>query len=127
MRKLLLLFVFVVGLAPLVFAANPTKFYWTPPTTNVDGSPLTDLAGYKVYCGNASGNYTIIKDTGMLLPTPTEVEYLISNVIPGGQDKTWYCVVTAYDDAGNESGYSNEVSFPLDQVVPVAPGAFGVR
>jgi hypothetical protein len=24
---------------------------WDPPTTNVDGTPLTDLAGYKVYYG----------------------------------------------------------------------------
>src|SRR3990172_13172687 len=35
---------------------------WTPPTTNADGTPLTDLAGYKVYYGTASGNYSTVID-----------------------------------------------------------------
>ena len=30
---------------------------WDTPTTNTDGSPLTDLGGYKLYYGAASGIY----------------------------------------------------------------------
>ena len=35
--------------------AGVADLSWTPPTTNTDGSPLTDLAGYRLYwrCGGA--------------------------------------------------------------------------
>ena len=42
-------------------AAPPTgtvTLSWTPPTTNSDGSPLTDLAGYRIVYGTASRTYT---------------------------------------------------------------------
>jgi len=29
---------------------------WTAPTENSDGSPLTDLAGYKIHYGSSHGN-----------------------------------------------------------------------
>ena len=35
---------------------------WTMPTNNVDGTPLTDLAGVKVYCGTESSNYVQVVD-----------------------------------------------------------------
>ena len=31
---------------------------WTPPTQNTDGSPLNNLAGYRVYWGTQQGNYS---------------------------------------------------------------------
>ena len=34
------------------------------PSINEDGTPLTDLAGYKIYYGTASGNYTNNVDAG---------------------------------------------------------------
>lgn len=74
---------------------------WNAPTTNVDGSPLTDLAGYKVYYGTSSGNYTNQTDVGNVLTSQ------ITNLTAG---ITYYFAVTAYDTSGNESGYSNEVS-----------------
>jgi hypothetical protein len=45
--------VFSITVAP---ASSPTRsatLSWTPPTTNVDGSALTNLRGYKVYAGMA--------------------------------------------------------------------------
>jgi hypothetical protein len=30
---------------------------WTAPATYTNGLPVTDLAGYKLYTGNASGSY----------------------------------------------------------------------
>src|SRR3990167_8212526 len=126
--KWLISIISVILMASLAVAANKTLFYWTPPTTNVDGTPLTDLSGYKVYCGNSTGNYTIAKDTRMQLPKVSgEVEYLISNVIPAAGDKQWFCALAAYDDAGNESGYSNEISFFLDAVQPDVPTGLGVK
>jgi len=75
---------------------------WTPPTLNTDGSPLTDLASYKVYYGNESGNYHTsiqISNNGMTIYV---VEHLTSN--------TYYFVMTAINSSGEESDFSNEAS-----------------
>jgi len=73
---------------------------WVAPTTKVDGTPLTNLAGYKIYYGLASGAYTNVIDVG------NTTNYQIKGLDSG----TYYFAVTAYDTDGNESGYSNEVS-----------------
>ena len=73
---------------------------WTPPTLNTDGSPLTDLASYKVYYGTESGNYHTsiqINNNGM---TVYVVEHLPSN--------TYYFVMTAINSSGEESDFSGE-------------------
>ena len=77
---------------------NSTTLAWEDSTTNADGTPLTDLAGYKVYYGNFSGNYTVSVDVGNLTGA------IISNLESG----TWCFAVTAYDTSGNESEYSDE-------------------
>lgn len=73
---------------------------WQAPTQNMDGSPLTDLAGYVIYWGVASrtytGSYTINS------PTITQWE---ATVPPGA----YYFAMTAFDTQNNESGYSNEI------------------
>src|SRR4030065_2503178 len=53
--------IFVVICAATTTArAGQAILTWDPPTTNSDGSPLTDLAGYKVYYGPTSGNYNTV-------------------------------------------------------------------
>jgi hypothetical protein len=81
-------------------AANVT-FSWTPPSTNSDGTTLTDLAGYKVYSGISSRNYTQNTDVGNV------TSYTVTNLSVGS---TYYFVVTAYDTTGNQSSFSNEIS-----------------
>ena len=73
---------------------------WYAPKTNADGTPLTDLAGYKVYYGPSSGNYTQTIDVGNA--TAIQIDSLAAG--------TWYFAVTAYDSSGNESTFSNEVT-----------------
>jgi hypothetical protein len=73
---------------------------WDPPTTNADGTPLIELAGYKIYYGTLTRNYTKVINVGNI------TTYTIKNLTPD----TYYFAVTAYDNSGNESGYSNEVS-----------------
>ena len=89
---------------------------WNPPTTNEDGSPLTDLAGYTVYWGTTSGDYTDQTDVG-------NVEQFLSTLPNNGL--TYYFAVTAYDTSGNESRFSEEVSrtmpAPPDTTPPAPP------
>jgi len=86
--------------SPDLFAADVTLF-WDPPTTNADGSPLTDLAGYVIYYGTATGDYTQSIDVG------NATTYQVSNLTKG---VTYYFVVTTYDTLWNESNDSDEVS-----------------
>lgn len=71
---------------------------WDPVTTNVDGSPCTDLAGYKVYWGKAPREYEGSHDCG----NRTSIEIRLAWGL-------WYFAATAYDTSGNESDYSEEV------------------
>ncbi|SRR5581483_8218302 len=66
--------------------------------------PTTDhaAAGYKVYYGNASGNYSSRSDVG------TNLTATVPGLIPG---QTNYFVVTAYNAAGVEGPPSSELSY----------------
>jgi hypothetical protein len=79
---------------------------WQAPTDNTDGSAITNLSGYKVYYGEASGEYSSSID----VPNPGLTSYLVQN-LPAGQ---YYFTVTSYNSAGAESGFSPEVSATLD-------------
>lgn len=60
----------------------------------------TDIAGYKVYYGNASGNYTQSIDVGPV------INFVVTGLTPG---QTYYFAVTAYNTSGVESTFSNEI------------------
>ncbi len=84
-------------------SANGTAtLSWTPPTTHADGSPLTDLAGYKVRYGNAAGNYP----TTISINNPGVTSYMVENLASG----TWFFVLASFDSAGVESADSSPVS-----------------
>lgn len=95
-----ILFIIIISLnAPAVFASVVT-LAWDAPTTNADGTPLTDLAGYKIYYGTSLHTYSTAIDVGNV------TEHIISNLENGVE---CYFAVTAYDTSGNESNFSNEV------------------
>ncbi|MEX2495307.1 MAG: putative Ig domain-containing protein [Woeseia sp.] len=79
---------------------------WTAPTENDDGSPLQDLAGYRIYYGTISGEYNQV---------PIEVNssgvttFLVDNLASG----TYYLVMTSVNDANVESVYSGELQFEI--------------
>jgi len=77
---------------------NSITLAWNSPDANSDGSDINDLAGYKIYYGASSGNYTQSIDVGNITSAA------ISNLSSG----TWCFATTAYDTSGNESEYSNE-------------------
>ncbi len=73
---------------------------WRPPSRNVDGSLLTDLAGYVIYWGVESFNYT----DSHRLESPNATQWLV-DAPPG----SYYIAMTAFDSEGNESAFSNEI------------------
>ena len=76
-----------------------------------DRNRESDLSGYKVYFGDRSGEYDLNIDVG----TDTSLK----RVIPGFRNRM-YVAVTAYDLSGNESNFSEEVSFGFDNNIPPA-------
>jgi hypothetical protein len=90
------------NLAVQAVSVGSATLTWNPPTTNTDGSPLTNLAGYKVYWGTSQGNYP----NSTTLANPGLATYVVGNLAPA----TYFFVVTAYNAAGVESTFSGVAS-----------------
>ncbi len=84
-----------------VTSSSSGTLSWGAPTTNTDGTALTNLGGYKVYYGTSSGVYTTAVNVGNVL------SYKVANLTSG---HTYYFAVTAYNTSNVESSYSNEVT-----------------
>ncbi|MEL7185244.1 MAG: putative Ig domain-containing protein [Pseudomonadota bacterium] len=76
--------------------------FWDIPTTNADGSPLNDLAGFEVHYGSTSQNYSEI--------TPINDSTASSALIDGLPPGLYFFAVLAVDTTGNKSALSTEVS-----------------
>jgi hypothetical protein len=81
-------------------AAAPVTVAWDAVTT-------AEVAGYKVYYGNASQSYSSSVDVGDTTTTT------LSGLDPS---EVYYLAVTAYDADGNESDFSNEVMYDPTQI-----------
>lgn len=77
-----------------------------------EASPEADVKGYNVYIGTASRQYTQTIDAGNV------TQYTITDL---AENTPYYFAVTAYDTAGNESDFSNEVSIVFHQHDTTAP------
>lgn len=88
----------ILALALLVAAgqvvAAELKLAWDP-------SESSGVTGYKVYYGTQSGNYSGSVDAG------NQTSTTLTGLADG---QTYYIATTAYDSAGAESDFSNEVS-----------------
>jgi hypothetical protein len=84
----------------------------------------TSVVGYNVYFGGASQTYTNEFSVG------DTTNAVISGLVPG---TTYYFAITAYDDSGLESPFSNEASYAVPIVAPNnpptldAPGNFAIN
>jgi hypothetical protein len=83
-------------------ATGSATLSWSPPTQNSDGSPLTNLAGYRVYWGTSQGNYP----NSVLLNNAGLTSYMVEQLTPA----TWYFAMTAVNTNGAESQVSNMAS-----------------
>jgi len=98
--------VLVIGLVLRAQAASVT-LAWEAPTLNVDGTALTNLAGFKLYQGAATGIYG----------NPTDAGNVTTQDVTGLEDGvTYYFAVTAYNTLGLESDPSDELAWTAPDV-----------
>ena len=94
----------LAGMLVLTQSAWSALFTWDP-------SPDASVAGYRLYYGSSSGNYSQSVNAG------NATQVTVSNLTAGA---TYYAAVTAYNTAGLESVKSNEVSFVAVNNTPPA-------
>jgi hypothetical protein len=94
--------VFTFFLFTAIFISTHTLAYSFQLALAWDPNTDPDIAGYKIYYGKISRNYTFEVDVGKY------ESVTISGLVPG---KTYYFAVTAYDLSGNESDFSDEISY----------------
>jgi hypothetical protein len=82
-------------------STGSAKISWTPPTERVDGTPLTDIAGYRIYYSRNASQLDQVQNVSNGVTS-----FLIENLEQG----TWYFAVTALCSAGSESAKSAVVS-----------------
>jgi hypothetical protein len=74
-------------------AAAPTTgsatLSWTAPTTDTNGAPITDLAGYNIYYGKSATTMTSVINVN----NPASGSYTVGSLAAG----TWYFAVAAYN------------------------------
>lgn len=91
-------------LTTVAAALGSVTLSWTPPTQNTDGTPLTDLAGYRILYGTAPAAFS------QTISVPGNVSaYVVDNLAPA----TWHFAVRAYNTAGIESANSSIASKSL--------------
>lgn len=123
----------VLALATVAWAqsppVNPKEADWTAPTTNLDGTPLSDLAGYTLRV-RATPTGPVLKS--ILHPSPTTTPVPNTTVIHGSTasplvtelnlpDGSYLLTVTAVDTSFNESPESGQVPFVSNRVSPAVP------
>lgn len=71
---------------------------WAAPTQNEDGTPLNDLAGYRIYWGTIPDNYPNL----VTIDNSSVTTFIVDNLAPG----TYNFVATSFNSSGVESRYS---------------------
>jgi len=75
---------------------------WDAPLQRTDGSPLTNLAGFKLYYGTSAGDLRYV----IQVADPGARSWVIEDLTAG----TWYFAASAYDQTSAESVRSNVAS-----------------
>jgi hypothetical protein len=85
---------------------------WMPPTTSVDGSPLTDLKSYRIYFNTVGspcpGGLSVSVDAAVVGRTPDgRVSVILSNFVVG---QIYYVAVAAVNSRGEQGKCSDTAS-----------------
>jgi hypothetical protein len=93
---------FSIKVVQAASTVSPVTLSWMPPTQNVDGTQLSNLAGYRIHYGQVSGQY----DYSVSVGSPSITSATIANLAPA----RWYFAVTAVTSSGTQSDYSAQLS-----------------
>lgn len=83
-------------------STGSAALHWTPPTSRIDGTSLSNLAGYRIYRGTTTGNLNMVREVG----NPGVTSFLMEGLTAG----EWHFAISAIDGQGRESTLSNIVS-----------------
>ncbi len=105
------LVLFICILLPLNGSAHAAQV-----TLTWDPNTEPDVAGYRIYYGFASDQYSNRIDVG------NQTSYTVASLAGG---ETYYFAATVYDQEGNESDFSDEVAFqaPVPCTFSVSPAS----
>jgi hypothetical protein len=122
-RLLASLAVVIVVCASVRVDAASVSFSWNAPTTNEDGTPLVDLAGYRIYLGTSpppcpSASYFSV---GSPTAAPSLGQVLSSSVASLVAGAMYFVAVTAVDLGGLESRCTQPVSGLAEADITVSP------
>lgn len=117
MKKLFFTFACILIALPALAVTHEVTFEW-------DQNTEPDMAHYTLYQSNFSGGpYIAVED----IPHP---ETTTTRTVTGDYNQSFFWVLTATDTSGNESGYSNQVTYklpaPPDVTPPAPPSGFKV-
>jgi hypothetical protein len=92
--------------------AASVSLTWNAPTTNADGSALTDLGSYRIYLGTAtpscpSASFLTVASPTSTPPNGQVVSTRVASLTAGA---TYFVRISAVDSAGNESSCSTSAS-----------------
>jgi len=93
---------FSITVAAPASSGGAATLSWTAPTTNTNGTTLTNLSGYSIYYGTSSSALTrtvSLNSAGM-------TSYVVSDLAPA----TYYFAISAVNSSGAESARSAVVS-----------------
>jgi hypothetical protein len=88
--------------ACVVVTVGTATLSWTPPTKNIDGSALTNLAGYRISYGTSPTALVQV----VQIANPGASSYVLDDLSPG----TYFFTVRAYVSTGTESAQTPVVS-----------------
>ena len=87
-------------------AIGSATLSWSAPTQNTDGTPLTNLSGYKIYWGTVAGTYP----NSVTLNNPGLSTYVVDSLGSG----TYFFAASALTSSGGESA----LSAPATKIIP---------
>jgi len=92
----------ITGDAPTTGSAT---LDWVAPTLNTNGTPLTNLAGYRILYGTNPSSLTNV----ITITSASTTSYEITNLSAG----TWYFTIEAYNTDGTDSSPSVSASLTI--------------
>lgn len=106
MKYVFALLLFSIGLAQ----AGEVPVTWKAPTQNCDGTPLTNLAGYRLRWG-----------TGLVELPASALSHTIPNLPPGN----WWVSIAAFNSTGQESEFVSATS-AVTELKTIAPDVYTI-